>query len=106
MIIFGETKFMNCKKCGTVLEYDLNASKEKDICWSCVEKKDDKVIATTEKVDEREIYESMKREDKILAEIQAQTRDVRNIKSNVQFFFWLTIIGIILQIWYVTKYVL
>ena len=28
---------MNCEECGTVLEYDKNASKGKDICWSCGE---------------------------------------------------------------------
>ena len=89
---------MNCIKCGTGLEYDLNASEGKDICWSCIETKDDKTTATTGKVDERKKYESMNREDKMLAEIQAQTRDVRNIKSNVQFFFWMTIISIVLSI--------
>ena len=48
--------------------------------------------------DEEEVYESLNREDKMLAEIQAQTRDIRNIKSNVQFFFWITIISIVLSI--------
>ena len=45
--------------------------------------------------DEREVYESLSREDKILAEIQTQTRDIRNIKSNVRFFFWITFISLI-----------
>ena len=34
----------------------------------------------------------------MLVEIQAQTRSIRNIQSNVQFFFWITIIGIVSQI--------
>ncbi|MAX68263.1 MAG: hypothetical protein CMP60_01035 [Flavobacteriales bacterium] len=49
-------------------------------------------------VDELRLYESMNREDKMLVEIQAQTRSIRNIQSNVQFFFWITIIGIVSQI--------
>ena len=48
--------------------------------------------------DELKLYESMNREGKMLVEIQAQTRSVRNIQSNVQFFFWITIIGIVSQI--------
>jgi len=40
----------------------------------------------------------MNREDKMLSEIQSQTRSIRNIQSNVQFFFWITIIGIVSQI--------
>ena len=48
--------------------------------------------------DELKLYESMNREDKMLVEIQAQTRSIRNIQSNVQFFFWITIIGIVSQI--------
>ena len=47
--------------------------------------------------DEKEVYESLNREDKMLAEIQAQTRDIRNIKSNVQFFFWITMISLIIS---------
>ena len=97
---------MNCKKCGTGLEYDLNATKGEDLCWLCVEIRDNKTTATTVKTDKKEEYESINREDKMLDELQSQTSSIRNIQSNVQFFFWLTIIGIILQIWYVTKYVL
>ena len=48
--------------------------------------------------DELKLYESMNREGKMLVETQAQTRSVRNIQSNVQFFFWITIIGIVSQI--------
>ena len=89
---------MKCIKCGTGLENDINASEGKDICWSCIELKDDKITAITSNKDERKVYESMNREDKMLAEIQSQTRDIRNIKSNVQFFFWMSIISIILSI--------
>ena len=49
-------------------------------------------------IDEREVYENLSREDKILAEIQAQTRDIRNIKSNVRFFFWITFISLIISL--------
>ena len=47
---------------------------------------------------EGKMYEGMNREDKMLAELQSQTNSIRNIQSNVQFFFWITIIGIVSQI--------
>jgi hypothetical protein len=47
---------------------------------------------------EGEMYEGMNREDKMLAELQSQTSSIKNIQSNVQFFFWITIIGIVSQI--------
>ena len=81
---------MNCKKCGTGLEYDLNATKGEDLCWLCVE--------TTVKTDKKKQYESINRVDKMLVELQSQTRSIKNIQSNVQFFFWITIIGIVSQI--------
>jgi len=45
-------------------------------------------------LEEAEVYDSLSREDKMLAEIQKQTRYTRNIQSNVKFFFWLTVISI------------
>ena len=47
---------------------------------------------------EGKMYEGMNREDKMLAELQSQTSSIKNIQSNVQFFFWITIIGIVSQI--------
>jgi hypothetical protein len=45
-------------------------------------------------LEEAEVYDSLSREDKMLAEIQKQTKFTRNIQNNVKFFFWLTAISI------------
>ena len=45
-------------------------------------------------LEEAEVYDSLSREDKMLAEIQKQTKFTRNIQNNVKFFFWLTVISI------------
>ena len=48
-------------------------------------------------LEEAEVYDSLSREDKMLAEIQKQTQAIKNIEANVQFFFFLiTILSIVI----------
>ena len=46
-------------------------------------------------LEEAEVYDSLSREDKMLAEIQKQTKAIKNIEANVLFFFWITLLSIL-----------